>query len=116
MPATLDCFYCYNDREKPGKPLSLEQYKILLRDLADMQTMYLMLSGGEPMVHPHFFAIGREANALGFVIRVRTNGHSLTRAMARRVRDEIEPYIVEISLHGATAAVHDKQTRGCRQF
>ena len=107
----LDCFYCYNDREKPGKPLSLEQYKILLRDLAEMQTMYLMLSGGEPMVHPHFFAIGREANALGFVTRVRTNGHSLTRAMARRVRDEIEPYIVEISLHGATAEVHDKQTR-----
>ena len=72
----LDCFYCYNDREKSGKPLLLEHYRVLLEDLARMQTMFLMLTGGEPMVHPNFFEIGRIARDLGFVIRVRTNGHS----------------------------------------
>ena len=36
----LDCFFCYNDRDKPGKPLSLAQYETLLRDLAGMQTMF----------------------------------------------------------------------------
>ena len=107
----LDCFFCYNDRDKLGKPLSLAQYDRLLEDLARMQTLYLMLTGGEPMVHPHFFAIGRKARELGFVTRVRTNGHSLNRRMADRVRDEIEPYAVEVSLHGATADVHDRQTR-----
>ena len=54
----LDCFFCYNDVEKAGKPLSLDQYETLLTDLARMQTMFLMLTGGEPMVHPHFFEIG----------------------------------------------------------
>jgi MoaA/NifB/PqqE/SkfB family radical SAM enzyme len=107
----LDCFFCYNDRDKPGKPLSLAQYHRLLEDLARMQTLHLMLTGGEPMVHPHFFAIGRKARDLGFVTRVRTNGHSLNRRMAERVRDEVEPYAVEVSLHGATAEVHDRQTR-----
>jgi MoaA/NifB/PqqE/SkfB family radical SAM enzyme len=107
----LDCFFCYNDREKSGKPLSLAQYERLLEDLARMQTLYLMLTGGEPMVHPHFFAIGRKARDLGFVTRVRTNGHSLNRRMAERVRDEVDPHVVEVSLHGATAGVHDRQTR-----
>lgn len=107
----LDCFYCYNDREKPGQPLSLEQYEVLLDDLARMQTMFLMLSGGEPMVHPQFFAIGRMARDKGFVVRVRTNGHTLNRRNCERLRDEVQPYMVEVSLHGATAKVHDRQTR-----
>jgi MoaA/NifB/PqqE/SkfB family radical SAM enzyme len=70
-----------------------------------------MLTGGEPMVHPHFFDIGRKARDLGFVTRIRTNGHSLNRRMAERLRDEVDPYMVEVSLHGATAEVHDRQTR-----
>ena len=107
----LDCFFCYNDRSKQGVPLSLEQYTSLLHDLAEMQTLYLMLTGGEPMVHPHFFQIGAVAKELGFVVRVRTNGHSLSPQNARRLRDEVDPYCVEVSLHGATSDTHDKQTR-----
>lgn len=112
----LDCFYCYNDREKPGRPLSLDQYRELLEDLAGMQTMFLMLTGGEPMLHPHFFTIGRLARDLGFVTRVRTNGHSLGKRNAERLREEVDPYVVEVSLHGATAAVHDRQTRVAGSF
>lgn len=107
----LDCFYCYNDREKPGKLLALEQYEILLDDLAGMQTLFLMLTGGEPMIHPHFFDIARMARDKGFVVRVRTNGHNLHKRHCERLRDEVEPYMVEVSLHGATASVHDRQTR-----
>ncbi|QFU74592.1 radical SAM protein [Halioglobus maricola] len=107
----LDCFFCYNDREKVGTPLSLAQYEALLEDLAEMQTLYLMLTGGEPMIHPHFFAIGAKAMEQGFATRVRTNGHSLSLRQALRLYDEVRPVSVEISLHGATADVHDRQTR-----
>lgn len=107
----LDCFYCYNDRDKPGVPLTLAQYENLLKDLARMQTLHLMLTGGEPMIHPHFFKIGGIARELGFVTRIRTNGHNLNTKQAERVKKEIDPYKVEVSLHGATAEVHDRQTR-----
>ncbi len=107
----LDCDFCYNDRAKRGRPLSLAQYEALLRDLARMQTLFLMLTGGEPMVHPHFFDIGRLARELGFVVRVRTNGHSLRGRSLRRLREEVDPWLVEVSLHGASAEVHDRQTR-----
>jgi len=107
----LDCFYCYNDREKPGKPLTLQQYEVLLKDLASMQTMFLMLTGGEPMMHPDFFAIGAIAREQGFAVIIRTNGHSLNRRLAVRLRDEVQPYKVTVSLHGASPEVHDRQTR-----
>ncbi len=107
----LDCFFCYNDRGKSGRPLALTQYLRLLEDLARLQTLHLMLTGGEPMVHPDFFEIGRKARDLGFVTRVRTNGHSLGRRIAARLKAEVDPYLVEVSLHGATAEVHDRQTR-----
>jgi MoaA/NifB/PqqE/SkfB family radical SAM enzyme len=107
----LDCFFCYNDREKRGTPLSLAQYRTLLEDLARMQTLFLMLTGGEPMIHPHFFEIGRMTRELGFVVRVRTNGHTLHPRNVERLLDEVDPYLVEVSLHGASADVHDRQTR-----
>jgi MoaA/NifB/PqqE/SkfB family radical SAM enzyme len=35
---------------------------------------------------------------------------------ARRLRDEVDPYVVEVSLHGACAETHDRQTRVAGSF
>jgi MoaA/NifB/PqqE/SkfB family radical SAM enzyme len=107
----LDCTFCYNDTSLDGKPLSLRQYRELLDDLASLGVLNLSLSGGEPLAHPQFFDIAAHARKLGFVIRLKTNGHAVKAAMARRIRDEVDPFLVEVSLHGATAASHDRQTR-----
>ena len=107
----LDCFYCYNDREKPGTPRTRYRDGQGRRGYRNMQTMFLMLTGGEPMMHPHFFEIGRMTRDLGFVVRIRTNGHSLNKRIAERLKQEVDPYMVEVSLHGATAEVHDRQTQ-----
>jgi MoaA/NifB/PqqE/SkfB family radical SAM enzyme len=82
-----------------------------LRDLASMDVLHVTLSGGEPLAHPDFFRIGARAKDLGFVVRVKSNGHALRGELARRLRDEVDPFVVEVSLHGATAATHDRQTR-----
>lgn len=107
----LDCFFCYNDDAVRGESLDMGQYRSLLADLAKMQVLFVTLTGGEPLVHPRFFDIGRAAKELGFVIRIRTNGHSLSAERAARVKDEIAPYLLEISLHGSCADTHDRQTR-----
>jgi AdoMet-dependent heme synthase len=107
----LDCFFCYNDVGLRGEPLSREQYFRLLADLREMEVMNLTLSGGEPLAHPDFLALGARARELGFVVRIKSNGHALRGELARRVRDEIDPFLIEVSLHGATAAAHDRQTR-----
>lgn len=107
----LDCFYCYNDTEAQGVPLSFEQYRRLLEDLAEMQVLFLSLTGGEPLAHPRFFEIATLARSLGFALRVKSSGHALRGEIARRLRDEVNPMDVEMSLHGATPATHDRQTR-----
>jgi MoaA/NifB/PqqE/SkfB family radical SAM enzyme len=107
----LDCFFCYNDLGLRGRPLTVEQYYELFADLRELQVLNLTLTGGEPLAHPDFLRLGARARELGFVVRIKSNGHALRGAMARRIRDEIDPFLVEVSLHGATAAVHDRQTR-----
>jgi MoaA/NifB/PqqE/SkfB family radical SAM enzyme len=107
----LDCFFCYNDLGLRGEPLSTEQYFTFFSDLRDLQVLHLTLSGGEPLAHPDFLRLGARARELGFVVRVKSNGHALRGAAARRLRDEVDPFLVEVSLHGATAATHDRQTR-----
>ncbi|MEM8608643.1 MAG: radical SAM protein [Myxococcota bacterium] len=107
----LDCSFCYNDLALEGQPLSLEQYRALLDDLADLSVLNLTLSGGEPLAHPQFFEIGAYARKLGFVIRIKSNGHALRGRIAERVVSEIDPFVVEVSLHGACDATHDRQTR-----
>jgi radical SAM protein with 4Fe4S-binding SPASM domain len=107
----LDCYFCYNDLGLRGKPLSKEQYFELFDGLRRLGTLNLILSGGEPLAHPEFFDLGARARELGFVVRVKSNGHALHGDVARRVREEVDPFVVEMSLHGATAATHDRQTR-----
>ena len=107
----LDCFFCYNDLNLRGTPLTVAQYETFLRDLAAMNVLSVTLSGGEPIAHPDFFAIGRLAREMGFVVRVKSNGHALRGDLARRLRDELDPFVIETSLHGACAETHDRQTR-----
>lgn len=105
------CQICYNLPPRDEGLLTFAQYQQLLRDLADMGTLNLALSGGEPLLHPDFMAIGRVARELGFAVRIKTNGLRLDAALAEQVRREIDPFGVDVSLHGARAATHDLQTR-----
>ncbi len=107
----LDCFFCYNDRSLEGRPLSLGQYETLLEDLAELQVLTLTLTGGEPLIHPDFWSIGRKARDLGFVIRLKTAGDLLDASRIERLATEVNPYSMDISLHGADAATHDRQTQ-----
>ncbi len=107
----LDCFFCYNDLGLRGEPLTTEQYLRFFEDLADLQVLNLTLSGGEPLAHPDFLKLGARARELGFVVRIKSNGHALRGEMARRIRDEVDPFLIEVSLHGDNAATHDLQTR-----
>lgn len=107
----LDCVFCYNDLGLRGEPLTRDEYFRFFQELADLEVLNLTLSGGEPLAHPDFLALGARARELGFVVRIKSNGHALRGEMARRIRDEVDPFLIEVSLHGATAATHDRQTR-----
>ena len=105
------CVFCYNDRRGAGRPLETERWEAALEEMAGMGVLFLTFSGGEPTVHPAFFRLGRKARELGFVLRIKTAGSHLGDTAIRRIREELDPFVVELSLHGATPATHERQTR-----
>ena len=107
----LDCTFCYNDLKLRGRRVSLQQYKALLDELADMGVMSLTLSGGEPLLYKHFFELGAHAREKGFVLKVKSNGVPLNQRNAERLKAEVDPFIVETSLHGARPESHDRLTQ-----
>lgn len=107
----LDCTFCYNDLSMTGRRVSLEQYKATLDELADMAVLYLAFSGGEPLMYKHFFELGAYAREKGFVIKVKSNGVPLNQRNAERLKAEVDPFIVDLSLHGANPQTHDRLTQ-----
>jgi MoaA/NifB/PqqE/SkfB family radical SAM enzyme len=81
----LDCVICYSDCAQAGVPLTRDDYLRLLDDLAALQVLTLTLSGGEPLVHPDFSAIGAHARTLGFVLRIKSNSHALGAKVVRQL-------------------------------
>ena len=77
----LACLHCIEE-SGPGKAfrdeLSREQVLGVLAQLLDQQVPYLSFSGGEPMVHPHFFEMVEYVCARGGQLKIETNGHFLT--------------------------------------
>jgi MoaA/NifB/PqqE/SkfB family radical SAM enzyme len=104
------CSFCYNPRHHDVRPLTGGEWAVVLDDLRDLGVLWVALTGGEPLLHPDFFRVAEETRRRAFGLRVFTNGTLVDEATARRLAS-LEPVTVELSLHGATAAVHDAATR-----
>ena len=110
----LRCVHCYadSDRMSYAGELSLDECKGVIDDLADFGIPGLLLSGGEPMVHPHFWDIAEYATSKGLRLTLSTNGTLIDPAKAARLK-QLEFAYVGISLDGI-GAVHDafRRTEG----
>ena len=105
----LSCKQCYID-VPTEKELSLSEIKDILDQLADSGTMYLLLTGGEPLIRRDFFDIAFYAKERGFIVMFLTNGTLITPSLARETK-RLEPFFVGMSLYGATPDTHDGITK-----
>jgi radical SAM protein with 4Fe4S-binding SPASM domain len=104
----LKCIHCYSDsdaREYPGE-LSWEQCVGVVEDLADYGVPALLLSGGEPLVHPRFFDIASYARSKGLRLTLSTNGTLIDPDTAARLK-ALDFSYVGISLDGI-GETHDR--------
>ncbi|MFC1679174.1 radical SAM protein, partial [Elusimicrobiota bacterium] len=111
----LRCVHCYveDDRLKGAKSdedLSADELEGVFRRLAKMGTMYLVFSGGEPLLRKDFMDIARRARRAGLLFKLFTNATLLGEEKVAELV-ELKPVAVEVSLHGPTAAVHEAITR-----
>src|SRR5262245_38762753 len=102
------CDFCYNS-PTGQKEMTTAEILAGLDKIADMGILYLILTGGEPMVRPDFWKILEGAVERGFATRIYTNGFLIDDEKAARLK-ALNPFELEISIHGARPETHDRLT------
>ncbi len=110
----LRCVHCYardkNPRSAPaGRELSAGRWKEIIDEIKDAGCLFLLLTGGEPLLREDFAEIYSHIKTNGFFVTLFTNGTLLTEETAALLGD-LPPRAVEITLCGATAETHDRIT------
>ena len=103
----LACSHCYqNAGEKAPDELTLRERIDLVDQLADLKVPMIALSGGEPMMGPHFWKVVEHMGKRNFYISIATNATLIDRKKAARMADLGVDY-VQISLDSSDPAKHD---------
>ena len=106
----LACLHCIEE-SGPGKAfrdeLDESQIFAVLGQMLDQDVPYMSFSGGEPMVHPHFFKMVEYVCSRGGQLKIETNGHYLAPENCARLK-ELGVKAVQVSLDGASRATFNR--------
>ena len=103
----LHCGHCYCPPGDRSRELTGDEIRALIDRLAELGTLFLLMTGGDPLLRKDFPALYRHAKERGMLITVFTNG-TLIDERITELWDELPPYLVEISLYGLTKDVYEK--------
>lgn len=75
----MNCDMCYvrlsrEEMDNQGKMLSLERWLELAREMKDAGVLFVLLTGGEPLLYPWFKELYLELLNMGMVVTVNSNG------------------------------------------
>jgi MoaA/NifB/PqqE/SkfB family radical SAM enzyme len=109
----LQCTHCYvnlqaNDREAQRREMSTAEVCRLLDEIVDAGTMYLTLTGGEPLLRSDFPEIYRHAHARGLILTVYTNATLISDRLVELFVDAPPLGGLEITQYGATEETYDR--------
>ncbi len=104
------CRHCYIDDH--SKPLFLEPntYEKVCRGMAERGGLFVILSGGEPLIHPAFETIYCMTRDYGLIPFIFTNTIALDGRLMRLFAKR-PPAKIEVSVYGAEPSTHDFVTR-----
>ena len=111
----LHCQHCYlGSQEEQHARLTEERdtvaVKASLAEWADAGCLYLLITGGDPMMRGDFAEIYRFACELGMLVTVFCDGILVNESVIELFK-EFPPRKVEISIYGATAETYEAVTR-----
>jgi MoaA/NifB/PqqE/SkfB family radical SAM enzyme len=82
----LACGYCH-EYDNVSMPVDAELLERRIDRAADLGTLVLTLTGGEPLLHPKLDSLIRRVTDHGVVCTLISNGYALTREWIRRLND-----------------------------
>ena len=75
----MNCDMCYvrlskKEMESKGRMVSLEKWLMLAKEMKDAGVLFVLLTGGEPLLYPHFKELYLALLNMGMVVTVNSNG------------------------------------------
>jgi len=109
----LNCKFCYNT-QSPSY-LDTNKAKSIIRSLSDQGVLEIVLTGGEPMIHPDFDIISKYAANCFHTTMLQTNGTQINPETIKDL-EAAEFSAINISIHG-DLETHEILTdkKGCFQ-
>jgi pyruvate-formate lyase-activating enzyme len=98
--------------------MTLAEITRILDEMADLEILYLNLTGGDIFMRGDFFEIYDHARRKGFLLMLYTNGTLFTRAIVDRLK-QAPPFSIDISVHSVDETAFDRFTQvpgSFRQF
>jgi len=104
----LGCLHCCEEagHSMPDE-MNKEEVFNFLQQIVDLNIPYVAFSGGEPLLHPHFFKMCEFLRRNNVSLKVETNGEFIDELTAEKLA-KLKFRSVQISLDGATAKTHEK--------
>lgn len=109
----LRCIHCYlgnHSSRMLKKEMSTEQIVSVIDQIVEAGCLYLLITGGEPLLREDFPEIYSYAKNKGLIVTVFSNGTLITDTIIELFHD-LPPHTIEISLYGATASTYEEITR-----
>jgi radical SAM protein with 4Fe4S-binding SPASM domain len=110
----LRCVHCYLGDKTPRKmhstkELSTDQWLRIIDEFTEAGCLFLLISGGEPLLRKDFKEIYGRLKTNGLLVTVFTNGTTITDDILD-LFDDLPPHLVEITLYGATEKTYERIT------
>lgn len=108
----LQCNMCFismkhTEVKEHGGLKTLDFWLKLAQELKEMGTLFILLTGGEPLLYPHFKEVYQELKKMGFIITLNTNGTCITEEIVQLFH-AYRPRRVNVTLYGASRETYEK--------
>ena len=100
---------CYQTPDGTAGELKTDKWLAIIDEITQAGCLYLLLTGGEPLLRDDFAAIYTHAKLSGLITSVFTNGTRITPEIVDLFRD-LPPGGLEISLYGMTETTYKRVT------
>lgn len=102
----FSCKMCYVRKtqaevaEHPREIMTLDEWRLIAQNAKKAGMLYLLLTGGEPLLWPHFWTLYDELLDMGFLISINTNGSLINEEAIAHFKRR-PPQRINITLYGA---------------
>lgn len=116
----MDCKMCYvrlsaQDQAAIAPLRDADRWLKLAQEAKDAGMLYLLLTGGEPFMHPQFRQILEGLHKMGFLITVNTNGTLIDAQTVAWLKNS-PPVRINVSLYGASNETYGRLCRNPQGF